>query len=296
MQPHSLHKKSQPLEFSAGKPLVFLHMPRCAGTAFCRGIVQALKPQKYYYGIDWHEICDRKTYNLFSDDIKRTVFIDCEDMPLDADLVAGHISYNFLRQRYPLGTFITFLREPITRVISHWLQIRSASSDIAELGKISEFEQRCRGPLRNILIEMDDKGIMDNLMLRLLVIDHPKAHPFKAIKTEDDNELFELALKNFSDFDYIDFHENPNLHVNFGEWLGRPFNWPYENQLPDIPDKLKSSLYDELNDETLALLHQRTRLDLKLWEYIVLQRGFDPAVLRTKIITHNVMRYSQRMG
>ena len=70
-----------------------------------------------------------------------------------SDFIAGHIAFSSLRQRYGSANYLTVLREPLSRILSHWLFWRTVpDDDLARFGAWADYVRRAREPLKDFLI------------------------------------------------------------------------------------------------------------------------------------------------
>jgi hypothetical protein len=96
---HSLADQAPPLP--PGSPIIFIHIPKTAGTAFSHYLtVNCGAPQKVmkaFYG----------DYSIY-------------DGVTDAPVILGHTIYREMLARFPQASFVTWLRHPLQRVISQY--------------------------------------------------------------------------------------------------------------------------------------------------------------------------------
>ncbi len=209
--------------FDPKRRLIFLHIPKSAGTTLTAELVRALRPATLVHGIDAALFGGFRDFAAMEPGLRRSIFLSPTAIAADADLAAGHIALSSLRRRYPAGQFMTLLREPITRLLSHWLFWRQQSdADLAAWGGWAARVKTARGTLARFLATPELAGTLDNVGLRLLLWPHPLIPDDGFIDPRSDAALLAQARWALSGFDFADILENPALHDNLRRWLGRP--------------------------------------------------------------------------
>lgn len=282
--------------YSSAAPAIFMHIPKACGSALASGLTGALAPRK--------AICqasDRVLFGSFHDfdsmgpPVRGSIYLDSASLPADADFVSGHISFGTLRQRYADGQHITFLREPISRILSHFLYWRSMSEEeLRPWGGWRERVKKSRGPLFDFLSCRNLASTHDNLYVRMLLWPHPLISDDNFLEERNDKVLIREAMAKLKQFAYLDVVENPKLVVDLENWLGRPFPYNLVNETTRIPEPFRTPWHKELKPEVLDLLEQRTRLDLQLWRAVARQRIAPSSLesLRMRTAMLNAARHS----
>jgi hypothetical protein len=276
------------------RPLLFLHIPKSAGSSLAMSIDRAIQPkQAIIAGFD--DIL----YGTFDDFAGMTpaesarVYVGENKLPKTADFVAGHFSYKNLLKTYPKGQAITILREPSSRILSHWLYWRGLSDqELAGIGGWGDRVLRARKPFGEFLSDPDIYCTTDNLTIRMLLSPHPLIPVSAAIEPCHDAQLLREARKVMSKFSYIDTVENPDLPKRIGAWLGGNFQLSRDNVTRPTPPALQSDPYREFDQDTLDLLEARTRMDRVLWHAVVsrCEPGIDSRALERNTIIRNLTR------
>jgi hypothetical protein len=281
-----------------GRPLVFTHIPRTAGTSLRNAVQSSLEPEVVFDGYG------QVAFGSFSDvdslhaKIRRQIAFSPAELPVDAQFVSGHISPSTTRARFPDAGHFTVLREPRVRLISHWLFAR-AHSDF-QLRRWRGFAPRIRAARSSLLDYIANPLVaahVDNGMARLLLWPHEDIPSEGFIDPVHDDELFEEAVAILDSFAYVGILENPDFSAELGEWLGHPLSLPRLNEVsafrqPDTPD-----LTAEVSGGGADLLRWRTRIDARLWSHIA-ARCF--GVTRTnelceRVYEEAVERYSTQL-
>jgi hypothetical protein len=278
-------------------PIAFVHIPKTSGRALIRGLEHALKPALVVQG------SDRSTFGNFSDfetidnEIRTKIYLDCASMPADVELIAGHFALSTLSEKYPAARTMTVLREPVSRVLSHWLYWRTQDEkNLARWGTWANVVRQARRPLAEFLASQEVACQLDNYYVRAMLWPHPKV-PYGFIDRLHDDSLARQAAARLRHLDFADVMENPRFQSNLETWLGRPVDYSRFNETTPIPSEFKSALHDELTPLAFGLLEARTRLDRTLWTMLARRRLPDTDIdgLRERTLIGNIARHSWLM-
>lgn len=166
------------------------------------------------------------------------------------DLISGHVGTRLLQRLRGRPITITFLRDPVGRVISQYQQF-------CALGV-----QEVRG--RTLEDVMTDRGspmiesLFRNTQCWALAGDHWVTN--RPLVTEE--EAFEVAKANLETMDYVGVVESID---ECAEAMATKFGW----RVRQIEHKNASPLsqYFDLDDGTLGLIREQNSLDIDLYEY-----------------------------
>jgi hypothetical protein len=100
-------------------PLVFMHIPKTAGTALVHALRAAVRPQREINGSDTCLSGTFTGYETMDERESARTYRTIADVPTDADMVSGHMAFSTLRQVYPAARMMTVLRDPLSRLLSH---------------------------------------------------------------------------------------------------------------------------------------------------------------------------------
>jgi hypothetical protein len=221
-----------------------------------------------------------------------------EVLPADVRLAIGHISLSTLRAASPSAQVLTILREPTSRLFSHWLFWRQLADDfLAVWGSWADLVRRARRPLARFITDPRLACQTDNLTVRMLLWPHPLIPNDGFIERRHDSQLVSEAMTRLSELSFVDVVENEAMPDNLRNWLGRPLVYERMNETSGMPNDLRCPLDPELSPEVEDLVEERSRLDLVLWTNMVTNRlgGEDPGNLRSRTISTNMDRYRRLM-
>jgi hypothetical protein len=276
-----------------------MHVLKTSGTAIVSGLTSVLAPSVIVGGFDLCLFGAFEGFDTVDKNIRCSIYESPDSLPKPADLIAGHFAYSTLRQAYPDAQYLTLLREPCSRLLSHWLFWRQHTDDeLAPWGRWAERVQKSRQPLADFLNDPMLADQTDNLVLRMLLWPHRLLPAGRFIDPLNDSRLLREAMAHLDAFDFVDIVENRMLQDRLHSWLGRPFSYARINETRPIPLQFRAPLDGELTLKALDLLEHRSRLDFRLWAEIVQRRlpGTDISALRQQTILANVARYGVLMA
>ncbi|MCP3720347.1 sulfotransferase family 2 domain-containing protein [Paraburkholderia sp. CNPSo 3281] len=280
------------------KMLAMMHIPKTAGTSVMHDISASLKPAVDVRGFDRTLF---GAFNGYSSISERTnvVYQEPADMPANANLVMGHFSHHTLKTRYPDAQYITFLREPLVRVLSLWVFWRcQRDEDLTGWGQWAEFVRLSRLSLKEFLSDTRIACQTDNMTVRMLLWPGSGIPADQFIDGRMDDNLLAHAFERLDGFSYSDIIENPSFGQRLKNWLEIDMPSSRLNETAKVPKHLRLALEQELNSETLELLQQRSRLDVRLWSALAARRltKCNIETLRLQIILGGIARYSRLLN
>lgn len=279
------------------RPLLFLHIPKTSGTALIQGLRQSMPDGRVIAGFDRVLFGAFRDFETMTPDQQRAIYLGPSELPPESDLVAGHFAFSTLRQNYPSGQLVTFLKEPLSRILSHWIYWRGLPDSLLEdLGTWADIVRSARRPLKSFLSHHPAACQTDNLSLRMLLWPHPLIPDDDFIDIRNDAALLHEAIQRLRGFAYADVIENPVLEKSFGCWLGPDFRYRRSNETEPVPLALRLPLDKELTPETAELLQQRSRLDRILWQHVARHRTEDADALRERSMIRNISRYGRLLA
>jgi hypothetical protein len=285
--------------FDATRPLAFMHIPKTSGVALVSALEGALNQGTATKGFDFCLFGTFRDFETMTPAEQQRIHASPASLSPGSTLIAGHFSFSTLRQAFPRAQMTTVLREPSSRLLSHWLFWRQQSdAALTPLGRWADFVRHSREPLARFLAEPTIACQTDNLALRMLLWPHPLIHGDRFIEPTHDEQLFMEAETRLRTFDFVDILENEKFSQILERWLDRVLRYERVNETIAIPAEYRSPLNLEFTSQAHELLNARSRLDLRLWTLVMKQRLQDceTATLRERTILSNVARYSVLMA
>ncbi|HZU80583.1 MAG TPA: hypothetical protein VE991_11755 [Acidimicrobiales bacterium] len=283
-------------QVTVGKPLVFNHIPKTAGTALIAALIEALKPVAPFHGYSRSALGAFATYDKLSPAARRGLVVTPADIPEGADAVFGHIPPSPTRARFESLNQLTVLREPRTRLVSHWLFSRAhTDSMLRGWSGWGDYVRRARLPLAAYLADADVAFISDNLITRFLVWPDERAPMDGFIDPRFDDELFEAAVASLKRFDFVAVTEDGTFTEQLSAWLGRELRLLRVNESPPMPRGLQCDVAAEC-DAAASLIEERSRIDARLWDELarrtyLAHRPGETATERDRAFDDAVRRY-----
>lgn len=292
---------SAPLQsrFDAERPLAFMHLPKTAGITLTEALQAAFPAASTVRGLDRALFGVFSAFDTMSPGERAAIYLSPEQFPADAQLIMGHISYSTLRAAYPQAQLITVLRDPLTRLLSHWLYWRQHTDAMLEpVGTWAEMVRKSRLPLSLFLADPVLAPQTDNMMLRMLLWPDARLPPDRFIDPADDDRLYAEAITRLRDVAFLDVIENPDFRSNLDNWFGHPLTQSRLNETQHVPPDFRSPLHRELTGEAFTLLRARTRLDDRLWQAVAssVMPGQNLDDLRTQSRLLHMARYGALMA
>ena len=286
--------------FDPERRVAFMHIPKAAGTSLTVAMANRLGLPRSKFHFDWHHFGRLERLDLIQPDCRASVCSDPSELLAEEGFVAGHISLSTLLVGRPASQLLTVLREPVCRILSHWLFCRAVTdAQLEPWGpEWAAIVHQSRGSLMDFLAKKTGAPQSDNLTLRMLLRPHPLIPDADFIEERHDDVLLDEALDRLERFSVVDVIENPNFEINLSTWFGAPVALPYLNEAPEIPPTLRRDLLADLPDSTFARLKHRSRLDLEVWTNVFrrLAPDTDLTAIRQRTISHNIARFSRLLG
>jgi len=250
-------------------PLVFMHIPKSAGTALVHRMRDALRPSVVIGGFDRSLFGDFSDFQDVAALFRDQIYDQPASVPTGGDLIAGHMSLSSLRLRYPSAEFMTLLREPIVRLLSLWLFWRQQTDqELALWGKWGERVRQARLPLAAFLALPNVACQTDNVVLRMLLWPHALIPNDGFIDPRHDEQLIEEATQALGKFGFVGLIEDPAIEDALAGWVGPLAPILTLNETLAPPPAFRTSLHRELNSDACMRADQRSRLDLLLWQHV----------------------------
>jgi hypothetical protein len=258
-----------------------MHIPKTAGIAVSDALVQAVRPHHVFFGFDRAFFGPFQAFDTVAPATRAFIHMTPATLPPREKLVRAHMSFTTLRAAYPDAQFLTVLREPHCRVLSHFLFWRGFSeAQMQEWGGWAQVMRLAQEGLAGLLADPRAACQIDNVAVRLLLWPHALIPDDGFIAPESDAVLVAEALAALRRFDHVGVQENPQFWPALEAWLGRPFQPTSQNTTLPLPDGWRLDLRAELTPDCQGLLQARTRLDQIVWADWLQQLGLDATALR----------------
>ncbi|PLY14739.1 MAG: hypothetical protein C0631_09445 [Sedimenticola sp.] len=224
---------------SASKKIIFLHIPKTAGTSLKKIIRSQFDSDSIFHL--YPPVTTEKHISL-NEKINRI------------ELIHGHLYFGIGQQLDIDADYFTFLREPVARVLSFWNH-----QNKFETGAL--FNEVKNGLTLQNLILSHRIPQTNNHMTRILIgntLPHMLDGKNNAIF---DRKYLDQALSNIENcFKFVGFMEH--FETSVGQML-KVFNWKYGSELP-ILNRLNSN-QSSVDEKTLDLIRKYNALDSQLY-------------------------------
>ena len=193
------------MPYDAALPIVFMHIPKTSGMALGRGLSEARAPTKTLTGFDGVLFGGFRDFDTIAPAIRRNIYLDPTALPPDPGVVAAHMAISTTTRAYRQAQFVTVLREPYSRILSHWLYWRTQSDDsLAAWGRWAQILRQARLPLSEFLGCREVACQFDNLSVRMLLWPHRLIRDDDFLSPSDDDTLLREAIARLERFAYSD--------------------------------------------------------------------------------------------
>jgi hypothetical protein len=276
-------------DYGPGRPLVFNHIPKTAGTMLADSLRSVLQPTRPVQVLDQALFGAYDDIESLSPAARRTVVLSPQELPADADFVTGHVSPGTTLPRFPEADHLTVLRVPQVRLLSQFLHSRSVGElDIRHWGGTAEAFRAGWAPLGRYLQDAMVATTVDNTMTRFLAYPHPALARAAFIDESADDELVEAVLERLDRFAFVAVAENPAFMDDLAAWLGAPLPRSRDNERRSVPARRRPDLAAELDPAARELLDHRTRIDARIWAHVAAR--VLPAVDTDELLRTTVQR------
>jgi hypothetical protein len=275
------------------RPLVFLHIPKTAGISVSYTLMVAEGPPRVLFGFDRAFFGPFRDFGSVPAENRAFIHLSPDTIPRDEKLVRAHMALSTLRAAYPGARFMTVLREPICRLLSHYLFWRGfTEQQDKDWGGWAAYSGLARGRLEDFLADGRIACQIDNVATRLLLWPHDLIPEAGMIEARHDAALIDQARIRLCGLDFVDAVENPFFDANLAAWLGAPPARVRMNETPPLARAMRTRLDLELSLRAQGLLAARSRLDLALWQWVLRERapGVDAAALRLNAVLNGTAR------
>ena len=268
-------------------PIAFMHVPKTAGTALAAALGRWAGDT--LYGLDQSIFGAFADFDGFAPDLRKMIYSAARPLPQTDALLMGHMAASTLARARRDTRLVTILREPRSRLLSHWLFWRGQTDEeLQPWGAWADRVRLARAPLWHFLADPQIACQTDNIATRMLLWPHPAIPANGFIPPAAQPMLRRAAQLRLEEFAFADVVENPRLEGRLQAWLGGELRIRRANETRALPAALRQPL-DQLlrRDDVLDLLEQRSRLDRALW--LQLMRRGDPAADAGRMAEHSLL-------
>lgn len=248
----------------------YLHIPKVAGSSVSRALAEAnpqarrapfLLDRILFGGFDRFEEVDPAN--------AASVWQAGSTSLADFDVAVGHFGLDSLLTGFERGDVATIVREPRTRLLSHYSFWRGWDDPVHE-GWAPYVASRYAADLdwEGFLSEPKIAAQTDNLAVRMLIGADPSIPPDGFIEDTMLDALTDRAITALDALGYVDLVERgDDCWSGLGEWLGVDLTVPRVNvtRLATGPTIDRSWFTQQAGDGALA---DRTRGDRRVWDHI----------------------------
>lgn len=222
-----------------------MHIPKCAGTTlrialeerFGRDSLLLLYSRRDQFGRP------------------RQPFSKCSQ-----PFIIGHFGVDHFRDDDHGRQVLTFMRDPVERVLSHYyywrnIQEQSMGPRLAKCLSLEDFLTSEIVAVRRQIVNLEAWMFIAN-------IDMLSRHRLACVPQD---ELFDMAVENMQLFDFIGLTETFDKDLRF---LNHRYCWGLPRQVGRQNPSPARLHYAELTADTRELLRSVTRLDRRLYKYV----------------------------
>ncbi len=244
-----------------------MHIPKTSGIAVAWALIDAVKPQRTYFGFDRAYFGAFDAFDTIAPETRAFIHFSPYTLPPSEAVIRAHMALSTLRAAYPQGRFMTVLREPVCRLLSHYLFWRGFTpAQLDPWGAWADYSRIAEQPLAVFLTDPRIACQTDNVATRLLLWPNAAIPPGNFIDPAYDAGLIAQARAALDTLHFADLTENPAFTANLAAFLGTPPRpLARHNETPRLPPHLRMPAAAALSSAALDALRARTRLDNALW-------------------------------
>ncbi len=225
-------------EYNSNLPLIFLHIPKTAGTFFRDIIVKEYSEKQCLY-------------LYYPAPYSAKLIAELQAQATQKKIFYGHVSYGIHSLLNVEPQYITFFREPIERVVSFYLHNAKH--------KQAPFYTDIQSGMS--LLDMLESGVTHEVNNHLTRIIAHESFPGKL----EDLAVLEKASKHIEqNFCFVGLTEQLETSIHT---LEKKLTWRYHHSIPS-PDLKTQAYLKKLDKITLAALNDYNYLDLLLYSHV----------------------------
>jgi hypothetical protein len=284
-------------EYDPTRMLVQTHVPKSGGNSFRSSLERAIDKRAF---VMW----DRSTFGAFDDwesvlAEKRAEMLGIPggftEMPSAPAALCGHVSATTTFEQYPNAQHILLLREPRSRLLSHWGYVRSRTPEhLAGWGTWGRALSEATRSLEQFLADDRLLATTDNVATRMLLWRHPLIADDRRIDSAADETLLPELAAMPERYAFLNVVENRSWEAEFNTWLGLPFESIRENETPPSRPGESIRLADHLTPHVMEMMARATRFDAAIWHQVaaLVLPGVSTAALADAVFAATVAKHA----
>jgi hypothetical protein len=263
----------------AAGPRCFLHVPKSAGTSVHVSLETALPPGAVSpKRQDAPLFCGGfNDFDLLDPGVRAMLVIDSDELRelSDSAVVSGHFSLSTLLRITDASSITTVLREPRSRVLSHYAFWRLSPTVRRDWRGDPALDHALR-PLDEFLSEPQVAGAIDNLVCRMLLRGDTRIPDLGFIAPEHVDDLGSRAITALQTLGFVGVLElGDSMWTGLSRFFGvslapmRLNTTAADGQTADAPDARLN-----ITEHTLELLDARTAVDAIVYRHALASEGY----------------------
>ena len=276
-----------------------MHIPKTSGISTAQAIVDAVRPPRTFFGFDKSFFGAFDAFGTIAPENLTFIHFSPDTLPPDEPVIRAHMALSTLRAAYPRGRFMTVLREPRCRLLSHYLFWRGFTpAQLEPWGAWAAHSRIAEQPLAAFLTDPRIACQTDNVATRLLLWPNAAIPPGAFIDPEYDASLIAQARTALASLDFADLVENFAFIANLANFLSTaPPGLARHNETAALPAHLRMPAADAFSTKALSALRARSRLDRVLWHTLAASRGVsEPATLAEDSMLAGIARFADLLA
>ncbi len=209
---------------------------------------------------------------------RTTIAVDGADALTGFDVVMGHFGVASLAPHFDADEMMTVLREPRTRLLSHYTFWRGWSTERhADWDPYDASRRAVTASWGDYLTDPSIASQTDNLAARMLLTPHPLIPVDGFIEPSDEDELVEAASALLDRFGFADVVESgAGLWAGLSAWLETPIESERTLVTSVAPD---TDWAASITPSATDALTRRTCVDARLWMQVAARHNDAVAAL-----------------
>lgn len=257
----------------------FVHVPKSAGSSIKNAVARRCHPATV---APWE--LDRVLFGGFDrfGDMRQTtqalIAVDGAAALTGYDVVMGHFGISSFAPHFAANEMMTVLREPRTRLLSHYTFWRGWSAERhADWAPYAASRRAVDATWEEFLTDPSIASQTDNIAIRMLLSPHRLIPADDVIAPTDHDELTGEGIAWLDDIGFVDVVESGSaLWEGLSTWLDTDVEPERTLITPPAGD---IEWLEAITPAAAAALMQRTAIDSRLWEHVARRTHADVTAL-----------------